>query len=319
MRPARFTRLLHPSGLAGAAAVVLPLTRAAPPPQGFVTGSLAAVAAGAVTHPIDLVKVRLQLVGAQGEASAVSRGLLGTAAHIVRTHGVLGLYSGISGSVLRQMTVIGSRLGVYDLLKQQATHNNTQALSFAASIACGLTAGAVSAGVCNPADLVLVRMQADGRLPVEQQRGYRHAGDALRRIAQEEGIPALWRGTGPTVVRAMVVTAAQMSVYDAAKQQLLGLRMSDTPATHGLASLLAGGAASVCSNPFDVVKTRLQNMARTPSGAWPYAGVLDCMVTTARTEGPLALYKGLLATWSRQAPLNTVRFIALEQLRKIIG
>jgi solute carrier family 25 oxoglutarate transporter 11 len=298
------------------------LTRphAPPPLQGFVTGSLAAVAAGAVTHPIDLVKVRLQLVGAQGEATAVSRGLFGTAAHIVRTHGVLGLYSGISGSVLRQMTVIGSRLGVYDLLKQKATEGTpSRQLSFSASVACGLTAGAVSAAVCNPADLVLVRMQADGRLPKDQQRGYRHAGDALRRIAAEEGIPALWRGTGPTVARAMVVTAAQMSVYDAAKQQLLELKLPDTPATHGAASLLAGGAASVCSNPFDVVKTRLQNMARTPSGAWPYAGVLDCMATTARTEGLLALYKGLLATWSRQAPLNTVRFIALEQLRNIIG
>jgi hypothetical protein len=29
--------------------------------------------------------------------------------------------------------------------------------------------------------------------------------------------------------------------------------------------------------------------------------------------------QGLVATWARQAPLNTVRFIALEQLRKIIG
>jgi hypothetical protein len=29
--------------------------------------------------------------------------------------------------------------------------------------------------------------------------------------------------------------------------------------------------------------------------------------------------QGLVATWARQAPLNTVRFVALEQLRKIIG
>jgi hypothetical protein len=121
------------------------------------------------------------------------------------------------------------------------------------------------------------------------------------------------------MARACVVTAAQMSVYDAAKLALTSSAgMSDTPTTHAAASLLAGGAASVASNPFDVVKTRLQNMGRTgPGGAYPYSGVVDCFVTTVRTEGPLALYKGLLATWSRQAPLNTVRFMALEQLRKL--
>ncbi len=297
----------------------LPLPHA---PQGFLTGSLAAVAAGAVTHPIDLVKVRLQLAGAAGEAAgasgARSLGLLGTARAVVRTDGVLGLYSGISGSVLRQTTVIGARLGVYDALKHAVSADGRGTVTFAQSVACGLAAGAVSAAVCNPADLVMVRMQADGRLPLDQRRGYKHAGDALLRISREEGIGALWRGTTPTVARAMVVTAAQMSFYDAAKKSLLTV-LPDTPVTHSLASLVAGGAAAVSSNPFDVVKTRLQNMSRTSSGEWPYRGFLHCFLTTARTEGVLALYKGLLATWARQAPLNTVRFVALEQLRKIIG
>ena len=32
---------------------------------------------------------------------------------------------------------------------------------------CGIGAGAIGAAVGNPADLAMVRMQADGRLPVE--------------------------------------------------------------------------------------------------------------------------------------------------------
>jgi solute carrier family 25 oxoglutarate transporter 11 len=256
-----------------------------------VTGSLAAVAAGCVTHPIDLVKVRMQLAGSAGElAHGPPPGLLGTAAAVVRADGVRGLYSGISGSVLRQTTTIGARLGFYDAIKNRVAPADGSPLPMLQLVACGLAAGAASAALCNPAELVLVRMQADGRLPLAQQRGYAHAGDALARISREEGVAALWRGTSPTVARAMVVTAAQMSFYDRAKGALLGF-LPDAPATHGLASLVAGGAAALSSNPFDVVKTRLQNMAPRADGRMPYSGFFDCFITTARTEGITALYK----------------------------
>ncbi len=252
------------------------------------------MAAGCVTHPIDLVKVRMQLAGSAGEAGAGAAGaklpgLFATAAAVVRRDGPLGLYSGISGSVLRQTTVIGARLGIYDAIKGVISDEQGH-LSFAQLVGCGLLAGALSAATCNPADLVLVRMQADGRLPPELRRGYRHAGDALLRITREEGVGALWRGTTPTVARAMVVTAAQMSFYDRTKAALL-VYLPDAPATHSLASLVAGGAAAVSSNPFDVVKTRLQNMAPRADGSMPYTGFVNCFLVTARTEGVLALYK----------------------------
>ncbi len=278
--------LLHASRASSDA--LRPLARTT---QGFVTGSLAAVAAGAVTHPIDLVKVRMQLAGAAGESAlGPPPGLFGTAAAVVRRDGLLGLYSGISGSVLRQTTTIGARLGFYDAIKN-AVVDDSGVLSFPQLIGCGLAAGALSAAMCNPAELVLVRMQADGRLPVAERRGYKHAGDALLRIARAEGVPALWRGTAPTVARAMVVTSAQMSFYDRTKALLLGSGLPDMPATYTLASLVAGGAAALSSNPFDVVKTRLQNMAPLPDGRMPYTGFVNCFVTTARTEGVTALYK----------------------------
>ena len=44
---------------------------------------------------------------------------------------------------------------------------------------CGLGAGAMGAAVGNPADLAMVRMQADGRLPAELRRNYK-AGPPTR-------------------------------------------------------------------------------------------------------------------------------------------
>lgn len=57
-------------------------------------------------------------------------------------------------------------------------------------------------------------MQADGKLPLAEQRGYRHVGDALLRVGREEGLTAYWRGAAPTVLRAMVVSTTQLGTYD---------------------------------------------------------------------------------------------------------
>lgn len=329
--------------------------------QGFASGSIAAIAAGAVTHPIDLVKVRetnasawrrvcavcaatpprdagsvppaviaashasvphgsqvrLQLAQ-QGLAGAARPGIVSVTRGVIASDGVLGLYAGISGGILRQAVLVGARLGIYDALKQNFVDDQGN-LPFGKAVACGALAGAAAAVIGNPADMVMVRMQADGSLPPEQRRNYRHAGDALVRVVRQEGILTLWRGTESTVSRAMIVTAAQMAVYDQSKQFFVqALQLSDSPATHTAASLFAGAVAAIASNPFDVAKTRLQNMKPLPGGVFPYRGMFHCILATSRAEGFTALYKGLLATWSRQAPLNTVRFVVLEQLKKVL-
>jgi len=218
--------------------------------------------------------------------------------------------------------------------------------------------------------------QADGRLPAEARRHYKSVGDAISRIVREEGVLALWKGCGPTVYRAMAVTAGQVCVgltpsgklqscsalqlcstvqyrtgqdrtvqdstgqhsahccadgtgwhqlhdmlntpaqalrecsqctplllprvlltqlatYDQAKEFIVQRHLAPdgTPA-HVASSLTAAVVASVASNPFDVLKTRLMNMKPDPAtGEMPYKGAIDCALKTVQAEGPLALYK----------------------------
>ena len=53
-----------------------------------------------------------------------------------------------------------------------------------------------------------------------------------------------------------------------------------------------GFFASVCSLPFDFIKTRLQKMTPNPDGTMPYKGPIDCAMQTLRNEGPLTFYTG---------------------------
>ena len=199
-------------------------------------------------------------------------GPLSVVGGIVRDEGVFGLTRGLSASLLRQGVYSSTRFGVYDIGKQYLTDNGQTALPLHYKVANGLVSGAIGAAVGSPADLAMVRMQADGRLPAAQRRNYKNVGDALIRVSREEGVLALWRGCGPTVQRAMIVTAGQLASYDQAKEAFVRYaKMSeDDVSTHISASLTAGVVASVASNPVDLIKTRLMNMKANADGTMPY-------------------------------------------------
>jgi solute carrier family 25 (mitochondrial oxoglutarate transporter), member 11 len=98
----------------------------------------------------------------------------------------------------------------------------------------------------------LVRMQADGRLPPAQRRGYTNIFNALRRIAVEEGVLTYWRGASPTVTRAMVVSMTQLGTYDQIKSMLLP-HTGDTAQTHVISALTAAVVYSLASLPVSTV------------------------------------------------------------------
>jgi solute carrier family 25 oxoglutarate transporter 11 len=89
-----------------------------------------------------------------------------------------------------------------------------------------LVAGGLGALIGTPADLILIRMQGDSTLPVDQRRNYTSVFDAMRRIPAEEGVRNLWKGGGPTVVRAMALNLGMFTTYEESKERLMK-RMPD--------------------------------------------------------------------------------------------
>lgn len=316
--------------------------------KGFVEGGIASIIAGCSTHPLDLIKVRMQLQGetpisapatvqnlrpalafhtgatnihipAPSVVAPPRVGPVAVGVKIIQQEGVAALFSGVSATVLRQTLYSTTRMGLYDMLKQKWTDPDTNIMPLSKKIVAGLIAGGIGAAVGNPADVAMVRMQADGRLPISQRRNYKSVIDAITQMSKSEGVTSLWRGSSLTVNRAMLVTASQLASYDQFKETILekGL-MKDGLVTHVTASFAAGFVAAVASNPVDVIKTRVMNMKVEPGMAPPYSGAIDCAMKTIKAEGPMALYKGFIPTISRQGPFTVVLFVTLEQVRKIL-
>eukprot|EP01088_Endostelium_zonatum_P004670 TRINITY_DN1597_c0_g1_i1.p1 TRINITY_DN1597_c0_g1~~TRINITY_DN1597_c0_g1_i1.p1 ORF type:complete len:259 (-),score=57.29 TRINITY_DN1597_c0_g1_i1:88-864(-) len=238
------------------------------------SGGLAGTMATGIVQPLDLVKTRMQL-NAQGGGPRLHKTSLHALWNISRAEGPLALYKGLSAGILRQITYGSSRLGAYTWLLQYSTERNKgKPIPFWEKVLDATTAGIFGAVIGTPAEVALVRMTADGRLPPEQRRGYTNALQALFRMAKEEGVATLWKGCVPTVLRAAVLNATQLAVYSQAKEVLVQKFPTsfDTKGslTHVVASFISGFCCTVISLPVDQVKTRLQTMKGSEYGATVY-------------------------------------------------
>ncbi|KAI8074292.1 mitochondrial carrier domain-containing protein [Gilbertella persicaria] len=273
----------------------------------FYFGGLASCSAAIIVHPLDLTKVRLQ--NAKGNQSI---GMFGTVVKVIRTEGFFKLYAGLSASILRQATYSTARLGGYEKLKQIVLQNNKNPSTFQL-LGCSTAAG-IAGGLCgNPGDVINVRMQNDGQLPTHLKRNYMHAFDGLVRMTKEEGLASLFRGVGPNINRAILMTSSQCVSYDRFKAFFLGHHyLSEGIGLHLLSSMLAGLVATTACSPVDVIKTRMMSA----SGSESTLSAMHVMRTMYRSEGVLAFFKGWTPSFMRTGPQTIFTFIFLEQFKK---
>ncbi|XP_053424154.1 mitochondrial 2-oxoglutarate/malate carrier protein [Nycticebus coucang] len=290
--------------------------RTSPKSVKFLFGGLAGMGATVFVQPLDLVKNRMQLSG-EGAKTREYKTSFHALTSILRAEGLRGIYTGLSAGLLRQATYTTTRLGIYTVLFERLTGADGTPPGFLLKALIGMTAGATGAFVGTPAEVALIRMTADGRLPVDQRRGYRNVFNALIRIAQEEGVLTLWRGCIPTMARAVVVNAAQLASYSQSKQFLLDSGyFSDNILCHFCASMISGLVTTAASMPVDIVKTRIQNM-RMIDGKPEYKNGLDVLLKVVRYEGFFSLWKGFTPYYARLGPHTVLTFIFLEQMNKV--
>ncbi|PSC73151.1 hypothetical protein C2E20_3677 [Micractinium conductrix] len=270
--------------------------------------------------------------GGSSAAAAVARvrppGMAATLAGILRDEGLGGLMRGVTPSMLREASYSTIRYGAYEPIKNlmdcgssssgdrsgsssggsspsSATASLPQQLPLWKKVAAGGCAGALGAAGATPSDLIKVRMQAhiaaDEAAIVAHARRPPPAGiwsTAAHMYRFEGGLAALYRGVWPTTVRAAILTATQLPVYDHTKHLLLGHpatagRIKEGPLLHFVCSMAAGLACSFSTAPVDLCKTRYMNQAFCGEGQpQRYKGMVDCAMQAVRSGGVLSLWAG---------------------------
>ena len=182
----------------------------------LIAGISGGVVSTALLLPLDVVKVRLQVnEGTREQSTKGSRlghrlGSFQVIRGIIRHEGSAGLYQGMTPALLGSAVSWGGYFFLYEGFKRHL-RNYKSSLSDASPLlspienfwlAC--SAGGVMVFVTNPIWLIKLRMQLQMKKASQglrsTQQSYSGLIDAARTIVKEEGIWALYKGTGPALL-----------------------------------------------------------------------------------------------------------------------
>ncbi|KAI1912573.1 Mitochondrial succinate-fumarate transporter [Ophidiomyces ophidiicola] len=287
----------------------------------LIAGGGAGMMEALVCHPLDTVKVRMQLSRKARAPGVKPRGFIATGQEIVRRETVLGLYKGLGAVLSGIIPKMAIRFTSYGWYKEMLADKETGKLSSSRNMLAGLAAGVTEAvAVVTPMEVIKIRLQAQSHSladPLDTPK-YRSAPHALLVVLKEEGFGALYRGVSLTALRQGTNQAANFTAYTELKKLLQEWQpeYKELPSYQTMFIGLISGAMGPFSNaPIDTIKTRLQ---KTPSE--PGQSAMSRIVSISRDmfkqEGARAFYKGITPRVMRVAPGQAVTFTVYEFLRE---
>ncbi|TFY70085.1 hypothetical protein EVJ58_g15 [Rhodofomes roseus] len=262
----------------------------------FWLGGVAGSMAASCTHPLDLTKVRMQTIPSVPGQKRPSTGSV--LRMTVAEQGFRSLYTGLTASLLRQMSYSLVRLGSYEEMKSRLSNDGPP--SSGKLLLAAMAAGGLGGVAGNPA---------------EKRYNYSNALTGLVQLVRSEGVRGLFRGLGTNTVRAVLMNGSQVWSYDFFKSWFLrhqlpvvNYQFRDNLGLHMVASTLAGTVATTVCSPADVMRSRLMSA----SGK---SNPIEVLKTSLRDEGPRFLFKGWTPAFIRLGPNTIFMFVFLEQLK----
>lgn len=275
----------------------------APPPMGglkiwlsgFITGSISRT----IVHPIDTGKARMQVIKSKLKFSDLRKtGLLNTLQNLYKAEGIKGLYRGLPFSCLAGGPASGLYFYIYDRSKKTLSRLTHTENSFLVGFTSGIIAESISCVLWVPIDVIKERLQVQSLL-----KTYKYEGsiDAVRQIHRQEGLRALYKAYGATLLTFGPFTGISLALYDLFKNKWAGPEGSLGLGQSFLMSSTAGLIASVVTNPLDVVKVRMQVQRaelapgqRLEQGRFNYRNAFHGLGLLFKGEGVIGLFKGVV-------------------------
>ena len=274
-------------------------------------------------HPLDTIKVRMQLSRRQRQPGVKRRGFVKTGVEIARKETPLGLYKGLGAVMTGIIPKMAIRFTSYESYRQLLASSSGN-VSGSANFFAGLAAGVTEAvAVVTPMEVVKIRLQAQHHSmadPLDVPK-YRNAAHATYTVIKEEGVGALYRGVSLTALRQGTNQAANFTAYTELKAMAQN-RQADASAPlpswkTSLIGLVSGAVGPFSNAPIDTIKTRLQ---KTP--AEPGQTALNRITVIAnamwKQEGARAFWMGITPRVMRVAPGQAVTFAVYEYLKDVL-
>lgn len=230
----------------------------------LTAGGVAGCCEALSCHPLDTIKVQLQIQGktiaaanqaakqaaeaavagasgpdaaklkatAEAKAGKVQslldnrRGFAGTGKRIYGKYGIRGLYRGLGAVITGITPKMSIRFWSFEELKRLWT-GATGGLSTLGIFLSGIGAGTIEAvAVVNPMEVVKIRLQTQSHSMTDPTQGpkYKNAFHCFFTVIREEGPGAIYRGVALTAARQATNQGTNFTIYTLLKQQLTAMQ-----------------------------------------------------------------------------------------------
>lgn len=267
------------------------------PWQRFVAGTASGVVLVLVGHPLDTVRVRMQL-GEGSFARAVSL--------VYRSGGLRGFYAGMAPPLLMTgaiNTVLwGTTFTFMDALEARGLGGGPTQRAVLAAVPCG----AAIALLVTPVEGIKSRMQARAGSGAT-------VADTVRSVLATDGVRGLYRGASACAL----ARASNWAYFGASAAVLEALGPSEPGWPSMRNSLLSGAGAGVCywlaALPFDTCKARMMAAA---DGLRPRPTLRSTAAAVFADGGLRAFYRGLAPALLRAVPTNAATFLVFDRVMR---
>ncbi|KAJ3083112.1 hypothetical protein HDU99_000580 [Rhizoclosmatium hyalinum] len=298
----------------------------------LLAGGVAGCCEALTCHPLDTIKVRLQL---RGERAGKLSGLTGAAAQaanarakanfvqvgmqIVQKEGFFSLYKGLGAVMAGIIPKMAIRFSSFEAYKEILADSTTGLTSSVGIFIAGLGAGITeSVLVVTPMDIIKIRLQAQKHSmtdPLDVPK-YRNAPHCAYLMVKEEGFGSLYKGLVLTSLRQATNQAANFTVYSFLKSKLEMVQGNGKPLPayqHLLMGFISGACGPLFNAPIDIIKTRIQKNPSKDKGWNRFVQVTSGIL---KNEGWRAFYKGTTPRVLRIAPGQAITFMVYEKVEK---
>lgn len=193
----------------------------------FLAGAGASMASTTVTYPLDLMRTQFAIQGNEKAYSTMRSFITNT----YRSKGVSGFYAGLPAAVIGIAPYMGLNFAIYESCKSLV--NRLQSVtkeerSITSQVLSSGFSGAISGGVSKflvfPLDTVKRRMQVqvlqNTLVGVGAMPKYTNMGQCFVDTLRSEGVPGLYKGITPTIIKSVAATAITFAAYEGAKEFL---------------------------------------------------------------------------------------------------
>ncbi|QLG72557.1 hypothetical protein HG535_0D02650 [Zygotorulaspora mrakii] len=299
---------------------------------GLTTGALTTV----VVHPLDLIKIRLQLL-ATSTTKLGYRYIFGSISRSADTNPIKGgllreLYRGLGINLFGNAVAWGLYFGLYRTSKDMlydykavhvsGTKNDVQKDSKMSSLmflSAGALSGIITAVLTNPIWVIKTRIMSTSS---SDHYSYKSTLNGVKRLLSEEGPRSFWRGLIPSLF-GVSQGAIYFMIYDTLKYRFSSLRhySDDEKSNKGLKNseiFVISSASKLISvtavYPFQLLKSNLQCF-----DAREKKYTMNRLINFIYgTEGVKGFYKGLSANLFRAIPSTCITFGIYENLKSLL-